>query len=161
GLHRLVQRTLHGPAEAGPLLQLFGDVLRDQLGIDLGPVDLHGLDLDVPVAQVFQVLGQLVDLLPLLADDHADAGGIDVDHDLLARQLDLDAGDAGPAVLPLDEAAELEILDQQLAEVLLVGIPLAEPVGHDADAKARGSNLLPHRLLPFLNDRRSPRTQSP
>src|SRR5262249_25305414 len=127
---------------------------RDQLGVGLRPVDLHRLDLDVPVAEVFQLLGQLVDLLALLADDHADAGGVDVDDHLLARPLDLDLGDAGVAVAALDEPADLLVLDQQLAEVLLAGVPLAQPVGHDAGAEARRPNLLTHNVP------RSPRSDT-
>ena len=87
------------PAETLPFLQLLGDVLGHQLGVDLGAGDLHRLDFDVAMGQVFEFLGQLVDFLPLLADDHADAGGVDVDDDLLARPLDADRGNPGPALL--------------------------------------------------------------
>src|SRR4051812_29662656 len=38
-VHRLLERALHGPAEARPFLKLLRDVLADQLRIDLGPGD--------------------------------------------------------------------------------------------------------------------------
>src|SRR5919199_3424411 len=103
GLHRGVDGPLHRPAEAGPLLELLGDVVGHQLRVDLRPVDLHGLDLDVPVAQILEVLGQLVDLLALLADDHSHPGRVDEHRHLLARPVDADLGDPRAAVAPLDE----------------------------------------------------------
>src|SRR5262245_63764060 len=144
GLHRLVQGALERAPETGPLLQLLGDVLGHQLRIHLRPVDLHRLDLDVAVGQVLQLVRELIDLLALLADDDADAGRVDVDHDLLARPLDADARDAGVAVAPLDVLADLHVLDQQLGEVLLAGEPAAQPVRHDPGAEPGGPNFLPH-----------------
>src|SRR4051794_11420620 len=38
-VHRLLQGPLHRPAEARPLLELLGDVLADQLRVDLRPGD--------------------------------------------------------------------------------------------------------------------------
>src|SRR5262249_39878196 len=101
-------------------------------------------DLDVPVAQVLEVLGQLVDLLALLADNHADPRRVDVDDDLLARAVDLDLGDPRSAIAALDILADLLVLDQKLGEVLFVRVPVAQPVGHDAGTGASWSNFLPH-----------------
>src|SRR5207247_1769376 len=53
-------------------------------------------------------------------------------------------GDAGVVIATLDELADLLVFDQQLRKVLLAGIPLAEPVDHDAGAEARWPNLLSH-----------------
>src|SRR5207237_70751 len=50
-VHGLLDRPLHGPAEARPLLELLGDVLTDELGVDLGPTDLDDLDLDAAAGQ--------------------------------------------------------------------------------------------------------------
>jgi hypothetical protein len=110
GLHRRVDGPLHRAAEARTLLQLLGHVLRHQLRIDLRPIHFHRLDLDVPVAQVFEVFRQLIDLLALLADNHADAGRVDEHRHLLARPLDADLANAGAAVALLDELPDLEIL---------------------------------------------------
>src|SRR5262249_9148373 len=97
-----------------------------------------------PVAEVLQVVGQLVDLGALLADDDADARRVDEDGHLLAGPLDADLGDAGPGVALLDELPDLGVLDEQLREVRLVGVPAALPIDHDAGAEARRPNLLPH-----------------
>src|SRR5262249_24111053 len=120
-LHRQVDRALDRAAEAGPLLQLLGDVLGHQLGVDLRPADLERLDLDPPVGEVFEVLGQLVDLRALLADDHADLRRVNVDDHLLAGPLDLDLGDPRARVFLFDVLADLLVLDEEVREVLLVG----------------------------------------
>src|SRR5437588_655600 len=107
-------------------------------------VALGGLDLDVAVGQGLQLARELIDLLALLADDDADAGRVDVDHDLLARALDLDARDARVPVALLDVAPDLHVLDQQLGEVLLVGVPAAQPIDHDPRAEPGRPYFLPH-----------------
>src|SRR5262249_43476073 len=96
------------------------------------------------VGQVLQLARELIDLLALLADDDADAGRVDVDHDLLARALDLDARDARVPVALLDVAPDLLVLDEQLGEVLLAGVPPAQPIDHDPGAKPGGPYFLPH-----------------
>src|SRR5947209_11712862 len=75
--------------------------------------------------------------------------------DLLPGPLDLDLGNPRPRVLLFDVLADLLVLDQELGEVLLARIPGAQPVGHNADAKAGRSNFLTHWLLlrPFVADR--------
>src|SRR5262245_40537810 len=104
------------------------------------------------MGQVFQLLGQLVNFLTLLANDHAHPGRVNIDDDLLACPLDAHLGDA--RALPrlfealLDEAADLEVFDKQLCEILLAGKPVASPGEHDARAKAGGAYFLAHKRLP-------------
>src|SRR5947209_6950041 len=146
-LHRQVDRPLDRPPEARPLLQLDGDLLGHQLRVDLRPVDLERLDLDAAVREVFEVLGQLLDLGALLADDHADLGRIDLHRDLLARPLDADLRDARARVLLLDVLPDRLVLDQEVREVRLAGVPGTLPPGHDTDAEAGRSHFLAHRRL--------------
>src|SRR5262249_17198477 len=147
GLHRLVHRPLHRPPEAGPLLELLGDIFSDELRVHLRAIDLHRLDFNVPFRDVLELLRELVDLLTLLADDHADAGGVNEDDDLLARALNADLRDARAAAFleaVLDIAADELVLDKQLGKILLAREPAALPVHHDAGAKARRSYFLSH-----------------
>ena len=124
-LHRPLHRLLHRPAEAGPLLQLLRDVLGDQLGVDLRPGHLDRLDLDVPAGELLERLGQLVDLLALLADDRPDPARGDDDGHAFAGPLDADVGDRRPLLLAvplavrylLDELADLVSSSEQLGEV--------------------------------------------
>src|SRR5262249_23206666 len=64
--------------------------------------------------------------------------------DLFARSFNLDPSNPGARILLLDEAANLLVLDQKVREILLVGVPLAQPVHHDAGAEASRSYLLSH-----------------
>src|SRR5262245_23625923 len=96
GVHALFHRLLHGPPEASPLLELLGDLLGDDLRVRLRPTDFHRLDLDHPPGQVLEQLGQLVDVRPLLADDHADLGRVDRNDHLLPRPVDADLRDLRP-----------------------------------------------------------------
>ena len=40
--------------------------------------------------------------------------------------------------------ADLLVEDQKLCKILFVGVPVAQPVGHDAGAKAGGPYFLTH-----------------
>src|SRR5260370_38297222 len=140
---------------------MFVDSLGDQLGVDLGAVVLQRLDLDVTVAQVFQVFRELIDLLALFADDHADAGRVDENRDLLTGTLDADLGNPRAAVAPLDEFPDLEVFDQEFGEILLVGVPCAGPVHHDPGAEARRSNFLTHDSALFSPPAPGIRTYAP
>src|SRR5207245_9214568 len=69
--------------------------------------------------------------------------------DLFARAFDFDPGNAGAAVTLLDVLANLLVLHQQLGEILLVGVPGALPIDHDAGAKTSRPNFLTHiELVP-------------
>src|SRR5262249_38675272 len=129
---------------ARPFLELLGDVFADELRVDLGAADLDNLDLDAAPGQALELFLELVDLRPLAADDDAGPRGRQKDRHGVARPFDLDLGDARVAVLALDELADLEILDQEVAKLVLGGIPAAPPVLHDPHAKPGRSNLLAH-----------------
>ena len=59
---------LQDAAEAGPLLQLLGDRLGDELGVQVRVLDLDDLDRrDLAVDQVFELLAELVDFGALRA----------------------------------------------------------------------------------------------
>src|SRR5262249_42410650 len=54
-LHRRIHGPVHGSPKTGAFLELLGNVFGDELGIDLGLVDLHRLYFDMPVDQVFEI----------------------------------------------------------------------------------------------------------
>src|SRR5262249_36782046 len=92
---------------------------------------------------------ELLDLRALAADDHARSCRREQHRHRVAGPLDLDLGDPREAVLVLDELADLEIFDEQVAEFVLGGVPAAAPVLHDPHAKPGRSNLLAHEITPL------------
>src|SRR5512138_1624962 len=92
---RRVHRLAHGAAEGDPFLELQRHRLGDQLRVELGLQDLLDVDEDLLARALLDLLLELVDLLPLAADDDARARGVDGDLQLVGRALDLDAADAG------------------------------------------------------------------
>src|SRR5205085_4600261 len=56
------ERALHRPPEADPVLEVLGDRLRDELRVELGPLDLVDVDVDVPLRERVQLLTERVDL---------------------------------------------------------------------------------------------------
>ncbi len=51
--HRRLHRALHRPPEGDAPLQLLGDVLGHELGVDLGLADLDDVEVDVAAAVSF------------------------------------------------------------------------------------------------------------
>src|SRR5687767_12152458 len=87
--------ALHRPAERDAALELVGDALRDEPGVDLRLADLDDVEADLARCHRAQELLQLLDVAALLADDHARARGIDADPADLGRTLDHHLGNRG------------------------------------------------------------------
>ncbi len=71
GAHRAGERTLHRATEGHSVLELLGDRLRHQLGVELGALDLEDVDLDLLVGHAVQVTAQRVHFGARLADHDA------------------------------------------------------------------------------------------
>ena len=152
GAHSAAHGVLHGAAVGDTLLQLGGDVLSHQLCIHIGVANLDDVQLHGLTDQLLHVLAVLLDLLAALADDHAGACHVQVDGDDLVAALDLDLGDTGGKQQLLQVYADLVVLDQQVADLLIAGIPAGIPVFDDAHAHAMGINFLTHLTVPpFLS----------
>ena len=115
--HRAGQRALHRAAEGDAVLQLLGDRLRDELGVELGALDLEDVDLDLLLRDPVQVLAQGVDLGAGLADHDAGARRVDVDLHLVGVLADRDVGQARVRELVDDVLADLDVLGQVVGEL--------------------------------------------
>src|SRR6478736_6559332 len=82
--HRALHRALHGASERDALRELAGDVVRHELRIELGTLDLLDVDPDFRAREMRELVAQLVDFSALLADDDARTTGVQR-HDDLAR----------------------------------------------------------------------------
>ena len=72
--HSGLECAFHGAAEADPALKLNGDVLGDELCIELWLADFENVDFDLgPFAEVADFLGHDFDFLALATDDETGA----------------------------------------------------------------------------------------
>src|SRR5439155_8917886 len=140
------QRALHRAPEADPVLQLLGDRLRDELGVELRPLDLIDVDVDVLLGDRVQLFAKRVDLDARLSDHDARPCGVDVDGDPLLVLADEDVGQARMRKLVRDVVPDLDVLDQVARELLLARVPVGLPVVDDADAHPAGMDFLTHYL---------------
>src|SRR6516165_1472020 len=145
--HRRLHGALHRTAERHTALQLLGDVLGHQRGVDLRLADLHDVQGDVSLRHRRQFLAQAVDVLALLADHHARTRGIDRHARLLGRALDDNLRHAGLSQLAAQVIAQLDVVMQQLG-VVLASIPAAVPGAGNAEAQANRINLVTHNYAP-------------
>src|SRR5437870_2522916 len=144
-------RLLHGAPEGHPLLELEGDVLGHQLGVELGVDDLLDVEVDLLARARLQLVLQLLHLGALAPDDDARPRREDRDAGAVGRALDVDARDAGVVELVLDEAPDLHVLMEQVRVVLGREPPRApRELLHGAEAEADRMRLLAHRLFLLL-----------
>src|SRR5262245_3315935 len=148
--HRRLHGALHGAAEGDAALELLGDRFRHQLGVELGLPDLDDVDDDVGIGERRHFLAQLLDVGPLLADDHAWPRRMDRDAALLVRPLDHDLGHRRLFEVLHELLADLHVLVQELAVLVLAGVPARVPGAVDAEPQADRIDLLTHRSSPTM-----------
>src|SRR5258708_1026331 len=101
------------------------------------------------MGEVFERLGQVLDVLAFFANNHAHSGGKNVNHDFFSRPFDLDARKPRfEATLP-NVGTDLLVFNQKLGGVLVASIPPALPVHENAGAKTSWSYFLPHNPPSF------------
>src|SRR5947209_3574475 len=146
--HRRLHGALHGAAERHAALQLLRDRFGDQRGVKLGLADLDDVDDDVGRRDVRDLLAQLVDIGALLPDHDARTRRVDRHPALLVRTLDDDAGNRRLLQFLVQDLADLDVLVQQLAVLVLAGEPARIPGPVDAETEPDRIDLLTHRSLP-------------
>src|SRR5215218_813100 len=146
--HRRLHRALHGAAECDAALELLGDRFGDQGGVEFRFTDFDDVDDDVGGGDVGNPLAQLVDVGALLADHNPGTRRVDRHAALLVRTLDHDAGHGGLLELLVQDLADLDVLMQELAVLVLAGEPTGIPRPVDAETQSDWIDLLTHRFLP-------------
>jgi hypothetical protein len=141
--HRAGERALHRAAEGDAVLQLLGDRLRHKARVELRPLDLKDVDLDLLVGDLVKITAKLIDLGTGLADHDARTRSVDVDLNLVRVLADRDVRQAGVREPSDDVLADLGVLVQVVGEVLLVE-PVRLPVVDIPDADRFGVNFLTH-----------------
>src|SRR4051794_318931 len=109
---------LHRAAERDTALQLRGDVLGDELRIELRTLDLLNVDVHLAVDHLLKLVAKLVDFSALAADDDSRTRGVDVDAHLVRRTLDVDLRHTGVRQTLLEILTELQVAMQRVRIVL-------------------------------------------
>src|SRR5262245_47571579 len=146
GLHR----ALHGAAEGHAALELLGDVVGDELGVDFRLPDLDDVEMDLGVRVAREIRLQLFDVGALLADHNARTRGMNRDAALFVRPFDHDARYAGLFQLVLQVIADLDVLLQELAILLFARVPARIPGAIDAEPKPDRIDLLTHQAFSLV-----------
>ena len=143
----LLHSLLHSPAEGDTLLQLLSDVFSDQLCVQVRRPNLNDVQVHALAQTSFHVLAQILDLGTGLADDHAGTGAVNVDLHLAVGALDLDLCHAGCVQLVLQIFTDVVIFNDQVADLVLAGVPVGIPVLDYANTQSMGINFLSHSYL--------------
>ena len=144
---RALDGLLHGTAEGDTLFELRGDVLRDELCVEVRGTDFDDVQSDGLAKLGFDLLAEHFDLRAALADDDAGAGAVDADLDLGVVALNFDLGNTGRIEGGLQILTDVVVLDDQIADLILTGIPTRVPIFNYADAQSMGINFLSHSNL--------------
>ena len=150
GAHGAAHGVLHRAAVRNTLLKLLGDVLSDELSVHVGRADLNDVELDLLADHGFDRGADLLDLSAVLADDHTWTRAVHEQCDDVVGALDLDLGHARAVQGLLEELADVVIFNDQVADLLVLGIPTGVPVFDDANAHAVGINFLSHKTVSSL-----------
>src|SRR5690606_14041438 len=116
-------RTLHSATEHHTTLQLAGNVLRYQAGIQVRLADFFDVDVHRHTHHVANFTTQTINIFTLLTDNNTGAGGMDRDPGVLSRALDHDLADRRLYQTLVEELANLNIIQKILRVVLFIGIP--------------------------------------
>src|SRR5262249_32520044 len=116
---RLVDRLAHRPAERHALLQLLRDLFGLELGVQFGLLNLTDVDQDFAARAPADLLLQLVNLRAFAPDDDARPRRVDDDPEPVRGAVDLDLRNAGAGEAGLQLPFQIEVFDEQLAEIAL------------------------------------------
>ncbi len=147
--HRGLYRPAHGTAEAHAAGELLGDALREQGRVGLrsrlrgGRVHVLDLHVHALLRDPLDVLADPIDLGALSADHDARASGPDVDPDLVALALDVDARDARAGQAGADVLADPDVL-VQMGRVLAARVPVGLPGVDDPQPESVRIDLVTH-----------------
>ena len=143
-LHAAANTALHGAAERNPALQLRGDVLGHQLGVQVGLPHFHNIDNDGLPEHLLALQAQLLNFRAALADNHAGLCAVDVDANLRGVALNLNLRDACGVQLLLQRFAQVVIFHQDVAKLIVLGKPAGVPVFDNTHTETVGIHFLTH-----------------
>src|SRR6266511_5833238 len=145
--HRALHRALHGAAERDALVQLVHHTVADQLGVELGALDLLDVDADFLAGELRQLVAQLVDLRATLADHHSRPPRVDRHRHLARLALDVHFGDRRVREPRLQVLADQVVFLEELGKIALGEVP-RPPRLDDPESEPVGMRFLSHVTCP-------------
>ena len=133
--HRRLHRALHGTAEGDTALELVGNALRHELGIDFWLADFDDVERHIRRRHLADRLAQRFNVRALFTDDNTGTRGIDRDAAQLGRTLDHHLRNRSLRQRFHDELADVQIFEQQPAIIGTFRIPAAVPCPVDLEPK--------------------------
>src|SRR5690606_25466757 len=143
--HGRLHGPLHRTAERDTPLELLGNRLRHQRGVDLGLAHLDDVEMRFSLGQLGQLAPQALDVGALLADDQTRTRGVNGHPALLVRTLDHDARNGSLLELLAQLFTDLQVLVQEPAIFGARGEPARIPGPVDAEAQADRIDFLAHQ----------------
>src|SRR5262249_32195723 len=116
---RLVDGLARGSAKRDAFLQLLRDLFGLELGVQLGLLKFANVDQDLAAGAPDELLLQLVDLGAFPPDEDAGTRGVDDDSQPVRRAVNLDLRNARAGEAGLQLSLQIEVFDEQLAEIAL------------------------------------------
>src|SRR6185437_7123514 len=144
--HGRLHGALHGAPKGDAALELLGDVLGDQRGVDLRLADLDDVQRHLALGHLGEIAAQLLDVGALLADHHARTSGVDRHAGALGRTLDHDLRHARLGQPLAQHLADVDVLVEHLRVFAALGVPARVPGPVDAETQADRIDLLTHYL---------------
>ena len=112
---------------------LFGDVLGNQLSIQIGAFHFHDVDLDFLVGDDLQLFLHFVNFLTALADDEARTSRADGHRDQLQCSFNVNFRDTGFEELCIQILSNFVIFDNLTGEIF-AAVPIRIPASYNTKA---------------------------
>ncbi|CDE04295.1 folylpolyglutamate synthase [Anaerotruncus sp. CAG:390] len=155
--HRVADRHLHSTAERDTAFKLTGNVLCNELGVEVGAADLNNVEghRDLLAALVladdlFNLRLEDFDILTAATDHKTRLCAVDINFDFVLIAFDLDLRDARLLEFALEELTDLVVGHENVSENLVLYAPSRIPVLDNAHTKAVRINFLSHYALTSL-----------
>src|SRR5690554_115963 len=121
--HGVLYRALHSTTEHHTTLQLSGNVLRYQAGIQIRLADFFDVDVDGNAHHFANFTTQAINIFTLLTDNNTGAGSMNRDSGVLSRALDHNLADRRLYKTFVQELTNLNVVQQVFRVFPFLGIP--------------------------------------
>ena len=144
-LHGTADSHFHGSAEGSSLFELCRDAGGDELSVQVGVLDLNNVDDDRTAELLLTNFFELVDFCAAAADNDTGLCAVDKDADALCGSFDFDLRNTGRLKELQKVLTKIVVLNEGIAEILVLGEPTGVPVFDDARTQTVGISSQSHK----------------